>query len=43
MRKDGFALTPAEMEAVLAEQGGAQPGVTVEPEGEGSFILVEEG
>lgn len=42
MREDGFVLTPAELEDALAEQGDAQPAVTVEPEGEGSFVIMEE-
>lgn len=41
MREDGFVLTPAEMEAVLAEQGGAQPDVSVKPEGDSSFVIAE--
>ena len=41
LRENGFLLTPAELEAALAEQGDAQPNVTVEPEGEGSFVITE--
>lgn len=42
LRENGFLLTPAEMEAALMEQNGAQPSVTVGPEGEGSFVLSEQ-
>lgn len=41
LRGDGFLLTPAEMEAALAEQDGAQPDVVVEPVEDG-FVLTEE-
>lgn len=41
MRSDGFILTPAELEAALAEQDSAQPDTIVEPV-EGGFILTEE-
>lgn len=41
LREDGFLLTPAELESALAEQGDVQPGVMVEPEDEGSFVITE--
>ena len=41
LRGQGFLLTPAEMEAALADQEDAQPSAVVEPEGEGSFVITE--
>lgn len=38
---DDAVLTPADMDDALAGEGDAQPDVTVEPEGEGSFVLTE--
>lgn len=41
LRANGGILTPAELEAALAEQGGGQPDAVVEPVDGDSFILIE--
>lgn len=42
LREQGLILTPTELEAALAEQDGGQPSAVVEPEGDGSFVWIEE-